>query len=79
MKIYKLSINTQKEYHIGNNSEQFERLTFDFDDPKNPLNNVLWTTEIQFDYDFYQKLIFSKKNEDKRQHNYLAIANKLIT
>ncbi|AZI15172.1 hypothetical protein [Avibacterium paragallinarum] len=56
-----------------------EKDKFDFDDPKNPLNNVLWTTEIQFDYDFYQKLIFSKKNEDKRQHNYLAIANKLIT
>lgn len=37
MKIYKLSINTQKEYHIGNNSEQFERLT----QRKHPIINII--------------------------------------
>lgn len=55
-----------------------EAKEFDFSDPKNPLNNILWKSQIQFDYDFYQKLILSKKNEDKRQKSYLSIASKYI-
>lgn len=55
-----------------------EAKEFDFSDPQNPLNNILWKSQIQFDYDFYQKLILSKKNEDKRQKSYLSIASKYI-